>query len=232
MSESNGGLVKSEILKIEAKGLLFDMDGVLVSSIGSVVRCWRKWCALYGVAGAETFEVPHGMRAVDIIRSLRPDLDDAGAIEGLRVIEDLEIEDTADLRVLPGVRVLLESIPPERWAIVTSATRRLLLGRLKVAGLPVPTRVVAADDVVKGKPDPEPYIKGAEMLGFRPIDCVVVEDAPAGAGAGAAAGSPVLGVLGTHTASELTACTWIIPSLEGLVVTAKANSLELEFSPV
>ncbi len=216
MSESNGGLVKSEILKIEAKGLLFDMDGVLVSSIGSVVRCWRKWCALYGVAGAETFEVPHGMRAVDIIRSLRPDLDDAGAIEGLRVIEDLEIEDTADLRVLPGVRVLLESIPPERWAIVTSATRRLLLGRLKV----------------KGKPDPEPYIKGAEMLGFRPIDCVVVEDAPAGAGAGAAAGSPVLGVLGTHTASELTACTWIIPSLEGLVVTAKANSLELEFSPV
>lgn len=224
--------MKSEILKIEAKGLLFDMDGVLVSSIGSVVRCWRKWCALYGVAGAETFEVPHGMRAVDIIRSLRPDLDDAGAIEGLRVIEDLEIEDTADLRVLPGVRVLLESIPPERWAIVTSATRRLLLGRLKVAGLPVPTRVVAADDVVKGKPDPEPYIKGAEMLGFRPIDCVVVEDAPAGAGAGAAAGSPVLGVLGTHTASELTACTWIIPSLEGLVVTAKANSLELEFSPV
>jgi sugar-phosphatase len=216
VSESNGGLVKSEILKIEAKGLLFDMDGVLVSSIGSVVRCWRKWCALYGVAGAETFEVPHGMRAVDIIRSLRPDLDDAGAIEGLRVIEDLEIEDTADLRVLPGVRVLLESIPPERWAIVTSATRRLLLGRLKV----------------KGKPDPEPYIKGAEMLGFRPIDCVVVEDAPAGAGAGAAAGSPVLGVLGTHTASELTACTWIIPSLEGLVVTAKANSLELEFSPV
>jgi sugar-phosphatase len=232
VSESHGGLVKSEILKIEAKGLLFDMDGVLVSSIGSVVRCWRKWCALYGVAGAETFEVPHGMRAIDIIRSLRPDLDDAGAIEGLRVIEDLEIEDTADLRVLPGVRVLLESIPPERWAIVTSATRRLLLGRLQVAGLPVPTRVVAADDVVKGKPDPEPYIKGAEMLGFRPIDCVVVEDAPAGAGAGAAAGSAVLGVLGTHNAADLTACTWIIPSLEGLVVTAKANSLELEFSPI
>ena len=219
-------------MKVETKGLLFDMDGVLVSSIGSVVRCWRKWCALYGVAGAETFEVPHGMRAIDIIRSLRPDLDDAGAIEGLRVIEDLEIEDTADLRVLPGVRVLLESIPPERWAIVTSATRRLLLGRLKVAGLPVPTRVVAADDVVKGKPDPEPYIKGAEMLGFRPIDCVVVEDAPAGAGAGAAAGAPVLGVLGTHTAAELAVCTWVIPSLEGLVVTAKANTLELEFSPL
>ena len=224
--------VEANPVKFETKGLLFDMDGVLVSSIGSVVRCWRKWCAIYGIAGAETFDVPHGMRAIDIIRSLRPDLDDAGALEGLRVIEDLEIVDTEDLKVLPGVRVLLASIPPERWAIVTSATRRLLLGRLEAAGLPLPSRVIAADDVIKGKPDPEPYMRGAELLGYRPIDCVVVEDAPAGAGAGAAAGAPVLGVLGTHTAQELSVCTWVIPSLEGLVVTAKANSLELEFTPL
>ena len=73
---------------------------------------------------------------------------------------------------------------------------------------------------------------GAALLGYRPIDCVVVEDAPSGAAAGAAAGSPVLGVLGTHRAEELNACTWVVDSLERLVVTPKANRLELEFTPV
>jgi sugar-phosphatase len=219
-------------VKVETKGLLFDMDGVLVSSIGSVVRCWRQWAVQYELPNAEQFEVPHGMRAVEIIRMVRPDLDEAGVLEGIRLIEDLETEDTADLTVLPGVRAVLESIPPERWAIVTSATQRLMLGRLKVAGLPVPTRIISGDMVERGKPDPEPYRRGAALLGYRPIDCVVVEDAPSGAEAGAAAGSPVLGVLGTHRAEELTACTWVVDSLERLVVRPKANSLELEFTPV
>ncbi|HWZ50441.1 MAG TPA: HAD-IA family hydrolase [Granulicella sp.] len=224
--------VKAGTVKVETKGLLFDMDGVLISSIGSVVRCWRRWAAAYGIPDAENFEVPHGMRALEIIRSLRPDLDEAGVLEGVRLIEDMEIEDTGDLKVLPGVRRLLESIPPERWAIVTSATRRLLLGRLGVAGLPVPSRIISGDMVECGKPHPEPYMRGAALLGYRPIDCVVVEDAPSGAEAGAGAGCPVLGVLGTHAVEELSACTWVVRSLEELTVTPKANSLELEFVPV
>ncbi|HEU4635039.1 MAG TPA: HAD hydrolase-like protein, partial [Edaphobacter sp.] len=144
----------SEVVQVETKGLLFDMDGVLISSIGSVVRCWRIWAKQYGIPNADSYEVPHGMRAIDIVRSLRPDID---ALEGLRVIEDLEIADTADLTVLPGAKELLESLPPEKWAIVTSATRRLMLGRLEAAGLPAPERIVSADDVERGKPDPEPY---------------------------------------------------------------------------
>ena len=93
------------------------MDGVLISSIGGVVRCWRVWAKMYKISGWESYEIPHGTRAIDIIRQLRPDLDEAGVHEGLRVIEDLEIEDVGDLRVLPGVRELLASLPPERWSI-------------------------------------------------------------------------------------------------------------------
>jgi len=224
--------VKVDAVKVSTKGLLFDMDGVLVSSIGSVVRCWRIWTKMYGVAGWESFEVPHGMRAIDIIRDLRPDLDEAGVQEGLRVIEDLEIADTEDLKVLPGARELLESLPPERWSIVTSATRRLLLGRLAAAGLPIPARIIAADDVVYGKPHPEPYMTGAKLLGFSSAECIVVEDAPAGVGAGVAAGSRVLGVLGTHAAEELTACTWIVPSLTGVVARSTPEGLDVEFEAV
>ncbi len=200
---------------VEAKGLLFDMDGVLVSSIGSVNRCWKRWAEHYGVVDADKVQIAHGTRAVDIIQLLKPGLDVA---EGLKVIEDMEIEDVADLTVLPGAKALLESLPPERWAIVTSATKRLAIARLGVAGLPVPERFITGDMVERGKPDPEPYRRGAELLGFAASDCVVVEDAPSGVGAGVAAGCRVLGVLGTHSAEELRAAgvNWVVGSLAGV----------------
>ena len=214
---------------MSAQGILFDMDGVLISSIGSVRRCWQRWAKMYGVPNAEEYEVPHGMRAIEIVKILRPDIDPR---EGLRAIEDMEVEDIADLKVLPGVKTLLESLPPERWAIVTSSTHRLLLARLKAAGLPLPDRIISGDVVERGKPDPEPYRRGAGLLGFRPEECVVVEDAPSGVGSGVAAGCRVLGVLGTHSAEELHGADWVVGSLEGLAVTANADGLELRFLPL
>jgi sugar-phosphatase len=224
--------VTDEAVCVVVKGLLFDMDGVLISSIGSVERCWKRWCKRYGMPNAESFEVPHGVRAVDVMRMLKPEFTEAQMAEGLRVIEDMEIEDTDDLTVLPGAKSLLSRLPPERWAIVTSATRRLLLGRLAVAGLPVPERLISGDMVVRGKPDPEPYRRGAELLGLTPGECVVVEDSPSGIGAGVAAGCRVLGMLGTHDVNELQAATWIVKSLKDIAVRVLENGLELRFSPV
>ena len=214
---------------VETKGLLFDMDGVLVRSIGSVERCWKRWCKLYGVPDAENFQVQHGVRAGDIMRSLKPQWDDTQYAEGLRAIEDMEVEDTGDLIVLPGVKALLERLPSERWAIVTSATGRLTVARLAAAGLPVPERLISGDMVERGKPDPEPYRRGAELLGLRPAECVVVEDAPSGVGAGKAAGCRVLGVLGTHELSELEQADWVAESLEAIEIRVLADGLELKF---
>jgi sugar-phosphatase len=197
-----------------------------------VERCWKRWCKLYGVPNAESFVVPHGVRAVDVMRLLKPEFDAAQIAEGLRVIEDMEIADTADLTVLPGAKALLAQLPPERWAIVTSATRRLLLGRLAAAGLPVPERLISGDMVARGKPDPEPYRRGAELLGLALSDCVVVEDSPSGVGAGVAAGCRVLGVLGTHAASDLRAATWLVASLEDIAVRVYQDGIELQFVPV
>lgn len=221
------GHVTSNLVTIEAAGILFDMDGVLISSIGSVNRCWSRWAEHYGLPDASTIRIEHGTRAVDMIAKLMPGLDVA---EGLRLIEDMEIEDVSELQVLPGARALLESLLPERWAIVTSATYRLLLGRLKAAELPVPERIISGDMVERGKPDPEPYRRGAELIHAAPAACIVVEDAPSGVGAGLAAGCRVLGVLGSHSEVELRAAgaTWIVQSLndvraqtlpEGLLIT-------------
>jgi sugar-phosphatase len=214
---------------LSAKGILFDMDGVLISSIDAAVRNWKRWAKRYGVPNPDEFVIPHGVRSIDLVKMLRPDIDPQ---EGQRAIEDMEVEDVADLKVLPGVKGLLGSLPPERWAIVTSATRRLLLARLKAAGLPIPERIITGEMVERGKPDPEPYRRGAELLGFRPEECVVVEDAPSGVGAGKGAGCRVLAVLGTHPAEELSEADWVVGSLEGLAVRANPDGLELRFLAV
>jgi sugar-phosphatase len=221
----------SGLVTIDFAGILFDMDGVLVSSIGSVNRSWRKWAEHYGLPNPETFQIEHGTRAVDTIAKLKPDLDLA---EGLQLIEDLEMDDVADLKVLPGARALLESLPPERWAIVTSATNRLLLGRLKAAELPVPERFISGDMVVRGKPDPEPYRRGAKLIQSPASECLVVEDAPSGVGAGVAAGCRVLGVLGTHNATELRAAgaSWIVRSLEDVSARVGPQGLMLSLKAV
>jgi sugar-phosphatase len=224
---------------VETKGLLFDMDGVLISSIASVNRCWRRWAEHYGVPNPQTVQIAHGVRAMDLMLGFKPEWrDDPNRDEimqeALRRIEDLEIADVEDLKVLPGVRELLASLPPERWSIVTSATRRLLMGRLKAANLPVPDRVIAGDDVKNGKPHPEPYMTGAKLLGFTPAECVVVEDAPSGVGSGKAAGSRVLGVLGTHKGEELygAGAEWVVRSLEEVKATVKDDGLVLEFERI
>ncbi len=218
-----------EVQGIDVQGILFDMDGVLVSSIGSVTRCWRRWAAHYGVPDADSYEVPHGVRAVEIMRRLVPGID---TVEGLRRIEDMELEDVADLKVLPGARELLQALPPTSWAIVTSATRRLLVGRLAAAGLPVPPMLISADMVERGKPDPEPYRRGAELIRALPEDCLVVEDAPSGVRSGVAAGCIVLGVEGTHPREELLAAgaRRVVRSLQDVHATAMGQRLQLSFA--
>ena len=213
---------------VEVEGILFDMDGVLVSSIGSVTRCWRRWAAHYGVPNPATYEVPHGVRAVDIMRQLVPGID---VVEGLRFIEDLELEDVADLQVLPGARELLESLPEGRWAIVTSATQRLLIGRLEAAKLPVPKLIISGEMVERGKPHPEPYRRGAELVHATPVSCLVVEDAPSGVQAGVAAGCTVLGVEGTHPREALLAAgaQWVVPSLTQVRASAASGLLRVQF---
>ncbi len=208
------------------QGVLFDMDGVLVSSVGSATRCWRKWAAHYGVPHADQVQIQHGTRAIDIMEQLKPGVDQQA---GLRLIEDMEIADVRDLQVLPGVRVLLASLPEERWAIVTSATRRLLLGRLGAAHLPVPQRLISGEMVERGKPDPEPYLRGAILVGAPASTCLVVEDAPSGVRAGVQAGCRVLGVAGTYPVAELKAAgaAWVVETLADVRAEVQGEEIQI-----
>ena len=211
--------------KVLVRGLLFDMDGVLVSSLGSVERSWQTWALKHGLDATETIKTAHGHRAIDTLRKLWPSGDHAAE---LKTIEDLEVADTSGLRILDGVSRILQAVPQKYWTIVTSATDRLARARLAHAGIPVPEKIITADVVSRGKPDPEPYIKGAEILGAAPSDCVVIEDSSSGARAGRAAGCKVLATTFSHSIEALSAADWIVESLEKVKVTVLDGGLELE----
>jgi mannitol-1-/sugar-/sorbitol-6-phosphatase len=203
-------------VQIHCKGILFDMDGILVSSLESVERSWSKWAVLRGVDPVLTCQTAHGRRAIETIAIMRPDLD---AELELKVIEDIEVEDNEGLAVLPGVLDLLAALPAERWTVVTSATERLALVRMSAGGVPLPRKLVAADFVTRGKPHPEPFLTGAALLGFAPQECVVFEDSASGAKAGRAAGCTVVATTFAHPVESLDAAHYLVEDLTGMKVT-------------
>jgi mannitol-1-/sugar-/sorbitol-6-phosphatase len=202
-------------VEIRCKGVLFDMDGILISSIESVERSWTKWAKMRGVDPELALKTAHGRRAIESAAMLRPDLDSEAE---LKLIEDIELADGGGLAVLPGVLNLLSALPENRWTVVTSATERLARMRLAQAGIPVPHRLVTADDVKQGKPDPAPYLAGAALLGWAPEDCVVFEDAESGTLAGRAAGCTVIATTFSHEAASLAAAHYLIKDVVGVGV--------------
>jgi len=216
-------------ITLHPRGILFDMDGILVSSIGSVERSWEKWATARGIDPALAIHAAHGRRAIETIRLMRPDLNEVKELEWL---EEMEISDNVGLEMLSGVGPILDSLPEKYWTVVTSATERLARSRMEHAGVHVPLHIVSADRVMHGKPHPEPYQKGAALLGLAPSDCLVIEDSASGAEAGHAAGCSVLATLFSHSVASLRYADWIVRTLEDVRVAVTGDTLSVRFTPV
>ncbi len=199
----------------ECAAILFDLDGVLVDSTGSVTRQWRCWAEEQNLDPQKVVEIAHGVRTVEIVRRLAPHLD--AEAETLR-LEKREADDHEGVSVMPGAAELLKAIPEGRWCVVTSGSRYLATSRLELANLPTPKVLVSADDVSKGKPDPEPYLRGAKLLGMNPAECLVIEDAPAGIRAAQAGGMKAIGITSTYPAPALHEADAIIQRLAQIKV--------------
>jgi len=182
-------LLSFRMNKVQCKGVLFDLDGVLVDSTPAVSRVWTIWANKHGFNPEETVRRAHGRPSITTIRELLPDADHETENS---IVEKMEIADLDDVVALPGAAELLQNLSTHQWAVVTSCTRPLALARLRAASLPVPEKIITSNDIVNGKPHPEPYLKGARLLGLAAADCVVFEDAPAGIRAGKAAGAKVI----------------------------------------
>ena len=200
----------------QCRAILFDLDGVLVDSTANVERHWTEWGRRHRIAPEDLLPIVHGRRAIDTIRVVTPWLD---AEREFAELVRLESEDTDGVTAIPGASALLAQLDGARWAVVTSGARPVAVARLRTAGLPIPRVLVTADQVQRGKPDPEGYLTGAGLLETDPTQCAIVEDAPAGAAAARAAGAQLITVASTHSLDALGDAALALDTLQDLRLT-------------
>lgn len=202
------------------KGFLFDLDGTLVDSLPVVERSWRCWAKSYGVDPDAVLDFIHGKQAITTLRHFMPDKSEAEIQAEFLRLEHIESTDLDGIRALPGAVELLEHLEANAipWAIVTSGSIPVAHARHRAAGLPTPEVFVTAEQVKHGKPQPDAYLLGAELLGLPPQMCLVVEDAQAGIQAGIAAGCLVAAVNVPPETPELLEVDFVLSTLDALRV--------------
>lgn len=210
---------------MEYSGFLFDLDGTLVDSLPAVERAWGNWGARHGIAADEILNFIHGKQAITSLRHFMAGQSEAAIQAEFLALEKTEAEDTDGVRALPGAKALLTQLNALHipWAIVTSGSVPVAHARHKAAGLPQPAVFITAEQVAKGKPEPDPYLLGAERLRLSPADCVVVEDAPAGVISGLAAGCAVIAANAPDDTPRIDEVALRLTSLESLVVTKRST---------
>ena len=205
--------------------MVFDLDGVLVDTMPSIRSAWTQWAIDRNLAPAEVLASIH-MTGVELVRRFAPEVD---PLTEVRRISARQASTETALARFEGSLELLESLPPERWAIVTSARQEPALRHLTMAGLPVPRVLVTAEQTPRGKPDPAGYRLAAERLGVNPADCVAIEDSPGGVRAARAAGMTTLAVTNTHEPGELREADTVISSLLDLDVTVATGAITVRW---
>ena len=205
--------LRSSAVVLTCDAILFDFDGVLVNSAACVERLLTAWAIRHDLSPAEVIHIAHGRRTVETVRIVAPHLDAEAEAHALIAAE---ASTTDGIVEVPSAKALMESLAPERWAIVTSGARAVAKLRLEATGLPEPRVLICAEDVARGKPDPEGYLAAAARLGVAPDDCIVIEDAPAGLAAARAAGMRSIGVVGTYEIRDLADATHVVDSLSRL----------------
>jgi len=212
------------MITFQCAAILFDLDGVLVDSTRSVERQWRVWAREHGIDEEKAVSIAHGVRAAEVIRAIAPHLDPEAEV---RKLERREAADRDGVAVMPGAIDLVNKLPKDRWCVVTSGTNHVAEARLQLAGIPLPKALVSANDVTNGKPHPEPYLKGAELLGFEPAQCLAIEDAPAGIRSAHAGGMKVIGLTSTYPAVTLNEADAVIAKLSEIKVSVGKEMLTL-----
>jgi len=219
--------------ELRVAALISDMDGVLIDTGGIYDRRWESWAAEHGISHTRIATLHFGRPAVETIRLVAPDLD--APAEARRFNDALAHDPSADgVVAMPGALDLVRDIPPARFAIATSAPRVMALRWLAHVGIPEPAVLVTIDDVPRGKPAPDPYLRAAELLGREARQCLVIEDAPAGITAARTAGARVLAVMSTHGRADLGDADHVVVGLPDVTVEVDgsgAGALRVSWRP-
>jgi len=209
------------------QAILFDLDGVLVDSAERVEKTWREWAIRHRLDPEHVIAMAHGRRTIETMRLVAPELSTSAEIAAL---ESSEATNPEGVYEIAGARELLQLLPVSRWAVVTSGIRAVAEFRLRCTGLPSPTVMICADDITRGKPDPEGYLTAAARLGYSAADCIVIEDAPAGIESALAAGMRAIAIATTYPADGLRAADAVVARLADLEVTFAGDEIQISFT--
>jgi len=205
---------------VQCKGFLFDLDGTLVNSLPVVERAWCEWADRFGIAHDEVLNFIHGKQAITSLRHFMAGKSEAEIMAEFTRLEEIEAKDTEGVVALPGAVALLNHLNQQQipWAIVTSGSIPVAHARHRAGGLPMPEVFVTAEQVTRGKPEPDPYLLGAKLLGLAPQECVVVEDAAAGVLSGLAADCHVIAVNVPADSPRLDEVDFVLTRLDEITV--------------
>lgn len=216
---------RSGARSFRCNAILFDLDGVLVDSAECVERTWRGWAARHNLDPEKVIAAAHGRRTIETVRMVAPEL---SADEEVASLEANEAMTSEGIYEIPGARELLEGLPHGSWAIVTSGIRPVAQLRLDLMKLPSPAVMICANEIERGKPDPEGYLAAAAGLRRGADECVVIEDAPAGIEAAHAAGMPVIAIATTYPADQLSAADAVVERLADLKIVRDGDGIRIE----
>jgi mannitol-1-/sugar-/sorbitol-6-phosphatase len=216
----------ADIFDTSFDAFLFDMDGTILNSIAAAERIWGAWAQRHGLDVATFLPTIHGVKGAETISRLGlPGVDAKAEAKG---ILDAEMADLEGILPIPGAIEFLNSLPPDRWAVVTSAPRELALKRMDEAGIMPPDVLIAGQDVENGKPHPDCFMLGARKLGFGAKNCLVFEDAVAGILAGEGAGASIAVITATHHHPMETALATLPDYTNVRAVTGRDGKLSLK----
>jgi mannitol-1-/sugar-/sorbitol-6-phosphatase len=216
------------VRSFRCRAILFDLDGVLVDSAECVEKTWREWARRHHLDPDRVIALAHGRRAIETVRLIAPELSADAELAELAASEATTAEGVYEII---GARELLERLPASGWGVVTSGIRSVAEFRLRYTRLPLPTVMVCADEITRGKPDPEGYLTAAARLGRAAADCVVIEDTPAGIESAHAAGMRVVAITTTYPLERLTGADAVVERLTDLTVVNMGVEMQIDIPP-
>lgn len=210
------------------QAIIFDLDGVLIDGELIYRRHWKEWGDTHGIPIEEILAIHHGKPAIRTMEIVAPHLDAVAESRRFnkRLEEDPDMEGTV---AYPGVEATLRMLPPDCWAIATSAPGRTARSRLALLGLPIPRVLVTPDDVLRGKPAPDPFLHAAAGLGITATDCLVIEDSPSGIDSARAAGAQVVALATTHDPGALQRANAICRRFSDLKIAHDGDSFSVSW---
>ncbi|MGV3614241.1 MAG: HAD-IA family hydrolase [Fimbriimonas sp.] len=217
------------MITFRCRALLFDLDGTLIDSLPAVDRAWGKWAEKHGLDFEWVVARIHGRRSIDSIRDLRPEVDAEAEDAWLR---GMESSDTEGVTALPGAADFVACLGDCRFAYVTSGTSDVATARLRAVGYPVPEASVYGEDILNGKPAPDPYVEGARRLAADAADCLVFEDTPAGISSARAAGMRCIGIATWKTPAELHEADAVVADFRSVRLRREGDELVVEVDPI